>query len=203
MYTYVLRIWLPDRPGALGQVASRIGAVRGDVVGIDILERGGGSAIDELTITLPDDDLVDLLLDEVRQVDGVAVEDIRVIEGERPDVVVGALTVAVDIAAAGDDRQAVAVGRLRDLFEADWTAIWQAGAHTLVAQAGSVPDGEWLGAFLEGSSHLDATDEGAPSDLLWARIEGDRRRAVAVGRRSRPFHGRERQQIAVLARLLA
>ena len=28
---YVVRVWLPDRPGALGQVASRIGAVRGDV----------------------------------------------------------------------------------------------------------------------------------------------------------------------------
>ena len=28
----VVRLWLPDRPGALGQVASRIGAVRGDQV---------------------------------------------------------------------------------------------------------------------------------------------------------------------------
>ena len=42
METYVVRMWLPDRPGALGQVASRIGAVRGEIVGIDILERGGG-----------------------------------------------------------------------------------------------------------------------------------------------------------------
>ena len=49
MATYVVRLWLPDRPGALGQVASRIGAVHGDVVGIEILERGGGSAIDDLT----------------------------------------------------------------------------------------------------------------------------------------------------------
>lgn len=31
--TYVVRVWMPDRPGALGQVASRIGAVGGDVVG--------------------------------------------------------------------------------------------------------------------------------------------------------------------------
>ena len=35
-------------PSALGQVASRIGAVHGDVIGIEILERGGGSAIDDL-----------------------------------------------------------------------------------------------------------------------------------------------------------
>lgn len=36
--THLIRAWLPDRPGALGAVASRIGAVRGDVIGIDILE---------------------------------------------------------------------------------------------------------------------------------------------------------------------
>jgi len=36
--THVLvRVWLPDRPGALGLVASRIGAVDGDIVGIDVL----------------------------------------------------------------------------------------------------------------------------------------------------------------------
>ena len=45
METFVVRVWVPDRPGALGQVASRIGAVRGDVVGIDILERGAGRAV--------------------------------------------------------------------------------------------------------------------------------------------------------------
>ena len=39
---YVVRIRLPDRPGALGQVASRIGAVGGDIVAIDILERTEG-----------------------------------------------------------------------------------------------------------------------------------------------------------------
>ena len=50
METYVVRMWLPDRPGALGQVASRIGAVRGEIVGIDILERGAGRAIDELVV---------------------------------------------------------------------------------------------------------------------------------------------------------
>ena len=32
--TLVVRLWLPDRPGALGQVASRIGAVHGDVTAI-------------------------------------------------------------------------------------------------------------------------------------------------------------------------
>ena len=85
MHTVVVRVWLPDRPGALGQVASRIGAVRGDVLGIEILESGGGSAVDELVVALPDEQLVDLLVAEVSAVDGVAVEDVRPIEGDRAD----------------------------------------------------------------------------------------------------------------------
>ena len=75
--TFVVRVWVPDRPGALGAVASRIGAVRGDLVGIDILERGGGRAIDELTVELPSDELVPLLIEEMSQVDGIDVEDVR------------------------------------------------------------------------------------------------------------------------------
>src|ERR1700704_5004145 len=83
MTTFVVRVWLPDRPGALGAVASRIGAVRGDLVGIDILERGAGRVIDELVVELPeapdgnDAALLGLLIAEVSQVDGVDVEDVR------------------------------------------------------------------------------------------------------------------------------
>ena len=53
MESYVLRVWLPDRPGALGAVASRIGAVKGDVVGIEIFETGAGQAVDVLVVQLP------------------------------------------------------------------------------------------------------------------------------------------------------
>ncbi len=74
METYVIRLSLPDRPGALGAVAVRVGAVRGNVVGIAIVERHEGEAIDELVVELPSPDLVDLLVDEISQVDGVYVD---------------------------------------------------------------------------------------------------------------------------------
>src|SRR5438105_11830206 len=83
--TYVVRVWVPDRPGALGAVASRIGAVGGDLVGIDILERGAGLAIDELVVELPDEGLIGLLIAEMGEVDGVDVEELRPVEGELPD----------------------------------------------------------------------------------------------------------------------
>ena len=52
MAGYVVRISLPDRPGALGLVASRIGAVGGDIVAIHILERVDDNAIDEFVVEL-------------------------------------------------------------------------------------------------------------------------------------------------------
>src|SRR5690606_6483734 len=103
MATFVMRMWLPDRPGALGAVASRIGAVRGDVVGIDILERDGGQAVDELVVELPDgEDLVDLLISEVRQVDGVAVEEIRPVSDALHDPRLDCLEAAAQLVGATD-----------------------------------------------------------------------------------------------------
>ena len=77
MSGYVVRIALPDRPGALGLVASRIGAVSGDIVAINILERDGGNAVDEFVIELGGQHLVELLRSEIHEVDGVKVLDIR------------------------------------------------------------------------------------------------------------------------------
>src|SRR5204862_6538332 len=77
MPMFIVRVWVPDRPGALGAVASRIGAVGGDLVGIDILEQGGGLAIDELVVELPDENLISLLISEVSEVDAVDAEELR------------------------------------------------------------------------------------------------------------------------------
>jgi hypothetical protein len=85
MATFLIRLRLPDRPGALGAVASRIGAVGGDVVSIDILQRGGGEVVDEFGVVLLDDGLTDLLKAEILEVDGVSLEALRVVDGALPD----------------------------------------------------------------------------------------------------------------------
>ena len=76
MAGYVVRIELPDRPGALGLVASRIGAVGGDIVAINILDRDGGQAVDEFVIEIGGDHLIELLRNEIHEVDGVTVLEI-------------------------------------------------------------------------------------------------------------------------------
>ena len=77
MAGYIVRIALPDRPGALGLVASRIGAVGGDIVAINILERDDGNAVDEFVIEMGGHHLIELLQSEIHEVDGVTVLEIR------------------------------------------------------------------------------------------------------------------------------
>src|SRR5437764_2588706 len=149
--TFVLRVWLPDRPGALGAVASRIGAVRGDLVGIDILETGGGRAIDELAVALPEERLVPLLVHEVGQVDGVDVEEVRSVDGALPDPRLDALETAavlVEQTHVVDLLEVLTVEAQRD-FAADWAAVvaLQDGSATpdcrVLASTGEPPPPVW------------------------------------------------------------
>jgi hypothetical protein len=203
--TYVVRVWLPDRPGALGQVASRIGAVRGDVVGIDILERGGGQAVDELVVTVPDGSVIDLLAGEIAQVDGVAVEDIRRVSGDRPDPGLWGLEIAAELAEApASTRLDELCRQLTVLVEATWAVAFDAGERRALVERGDAPDTGWLAAFIHGSRHLSDDEQaaGAPGDLAWGRLEGTDI-VVAIGRAGRPIHTRERQQVTLLCRLTA
>jgi hypothetical protein len=72
----LVTVTLPDRPGALGAVASRIGALGADITDIDVGGRGRGTVHDTFHLDLPPSnvDMVDLLLGELREVDGVVVE---------------------------------------------------------------------------------------------------------------------------------
>jgi hypothetical protein len=201
MSTYVVRIWIPDRPGALGAVASRIGAVRGDLIGIDILERGAGLAIDELVVTLPDDSLVPLLVHEIGEVDGVAVEDLRpVAAGAIPDARLAALETAAYLAeqtSPVDVLAALVVHAAAD-FEAAWAAVVDEDAGSVHAAVGDVPPTTWITAFVAGSRTT--PDASGPDDIAWARLARSGL-DVVLGRPGRPVRQRERQQLSALARI--
>ncbi|MFN2506690.1 MAG: hypothetical protein ABR540_21170 [Acidimicrobiales bacterium] len=202
METFIVRVWLPDRPGALGAVASRIGAVRGDVVGIDILERGAGRAIDELAVALPDASLVALLVSEIGEVDGVDVEDVRpaaeLCDTPDPLDTAAALVEASSPSKLMDEL----VGRARRGFEADWAAAIDVDDGRLVLAEGNSPEQAWLAAFVAGSrsSAPVAAGDCGPDDAAWALL-GTSATAVVLGRKGRPFRARERHQLAALARI--
>lgn len=70
----IVTLQVPDRPGALGSVASRIGALGADITDVRVSSRRGGVAEDIFHIDLPEVDAVDtvgLLLAEIGHVDGV------------------------------------------------------------------------------------------------------------------------------------
>ncbi|HET9546601.1 MAG TPA: hypothetical protein VFO97_02140 [Desertimonas sp.] len=199
--TLVLRLWLPDRPGALGLVASRIGAVRGDVLAIDILERGGGQVIDELVVSVPAGTPQELLVAEVGAVDGVAVESVREAPGDRPDPAQALFELGAHVAEACADGHADPLAVLGNgiaaALEADWVVV--TGADGERFRHGRPPDPRWLEAFLDGSEHLPAGGNHGPADVLWARLP---RAAllIAAGRAARAAHERERVRLQVLAR---
>jgi hypothetical protein len=204
--TFVVRVWLPDRPGALGQVASRIGALRGDVVGIDILERGAGRAVDELFVALPDPEVLDLLITEIGQVDGVDVEDVRPLTSERHDPGLAALDLAASLVGAPDRASLLhrLVSEVAYEFDCDWAAAVTTSPPGLLEAVGDTPEVGWLAAFVEGSRHLghDHHDEVTehPDDLVWAGLTGTNA-VVTAGRKGRPFRWRERRQLVLLARI--
>ena len=210
MESYVLRVWLPDRPGALGAVASRIGAVKGDVVGIEILETGEGQAVDELVVQLPDATLVDLLVSEVRQVDGVQVEEVRSVGPEGHDPRRATLETAGELIAARDRTALLEVAR--DVAPRSLSAAWLAvvdleASKTLVAGE-RAPSESWLVAFVHGSSsavELQGSGRGADlggNDVIWSSMP-EVGLAVVAGRNKIAWRTRERHELDALARIVA
>jgi len=201
--TFIVRMWVPDRPGALGAVASRIGAVRGDVVGIEILERGAGRAVDELVVQLPDASLLGLLINEITEVDGVDVEDVRP-SPDLPDARLDALDSAAVLVGAVSTAELLRglVVCAHRVFESDWAAAVHVEDRLLVAAEGSPPPPAWLAAFVAGSrsSARVAAGDCGPDDAAWSVLEGTAL-AVVLGRRGRPFRARERRQLSSLARI--
>ena len=200
-----MRLWLPDRPGALGQVASRIGAVRGEIVGIDILERGGGRAIDELAVQIPDPDLVDLLISEIRAVDGVAVEEIRPVDGLNHDPRADALETAAILVGARGRAELLesVVTHGRRVLGGAWAAVVGIDDDELLAVDGAAPPAAWLAAFVAGSrasATMAVSGERGPDDVVWAPLPATAL-ALVVGRVGSGFRARERRQVAALARI--
>jgi len=198
----VLRIWLPDRPGALGHVASRIGALGADIVGVDVLERSEYVAVDEFDVVLPRSDLVDLLVREIEEVDGVSVEEWRIVE-RFPDPRLDALVSVESVIAANGIGELAAhlVDSVRSEFAADWAALLQ--RDSLLGSSGAgLPGVSVLRALATGTAASPAVASGAagPDDLAVAPLAA-LDAWLLVGRDGHPFRLRERQQLLALARI--
>ena len=75
--SFLLRVVLPDKPGSLGAVATALGDAGADILGVDVVERAEGHAVDDLAVELPAGRPPDVLITAAESVPGVEVESVR------------------------------------------------------------------------------------------------------------------------------
>ncbi|GLW06617.1 amino acid-binding protein [Microtetraspora sp. NBRC 13810] len=120
-----VRVSLPDRPGALGQVARSLGTLGADIHQVTVLEREAGRAVDDFTVSWPGTPGVDEVRDRLSAVPGVHVEGAwptRDVPGSAPDY-----DLLRHVAADPGRAFATLVDAVPDLVGADWAAVVATG----------------------------------------------------------------------------
>ena len=206
-----VRIWLRDAPGVLGAVAAEIGAVHGNVVGLEVLERDAGVAIDELVVELPDDpSAMDALSRAVRNVPGAGVEEVTELgargerEGEAPDRENDVLAAATTILAGPTPEAALEAltHALISLFSLSWLALMDDTLEQFVETHGDLPTVEWVVAFAEGSrSGDDPAYDTTGSGVFIEPVPGSG--LTVCGGRTTSLRRRERHEITMLVMVAA
>jgi len=212
--SYLLRVVVPDQPGMLGAVATALGRAGGDIISVDIVERGRGIAVDDLVVDLPAGRLPDGLVTAALSVSGVTVESIRPYVGGPLDTH-RELEVIEAMAERPDEAMASLVGALPRIFRAGWAVVLGRAGDGYHVQAGSsaapVLDGVPLPWLPLAKAHvLDPEDEWVPTSWrhlgteLAAAPLGEPERAVLLGRPGGPaFRAGEVMRLAHLTGVAA
>jgi hypothetical protein len=173
--SFLIRVVLPDRPGALGAVASALGHAGADILSVDIVERSGGQATDDLVVELPPGRLADSLVSAAISVPDVRVESIRpyagVIDPFRE------LELLEQLAVSGGDAPTVLAEGICRLFRAGWALILQApqtegmpsvvlGRSAAAPELSTLPTPWWPPSP---ARSVEPDDSWAPSD--WAKLD--------------------------------
>jgi hypothetical protein len=143
--SYLLRIVLPDRPGALGAVATALGHVGADILSLDVIQRGPGHAVDDLVVEVPPGKLADSLVSAAVTVEGVQVESIRPYAGQIDPH--RELELLDNLAAEPQQSLPVLADGVARIFRAGWAMVLAApvdGRAAVLAKSNSAPDVDCL-----------------------------------------------------------
>jgi hypothetical protein len=202
MARVALRVWLPDTPGVLGQVASAIGRVAGNVISLEVLERDGGVAVDELVVELAQPDDIDEMCAEVRLIAGVGIEEARALHDGAEDRPMAVLRAAASLVESAGPHTVLGdlVDLATDIFEAEWVALVDMAHEDVRESRGTIPPAAWLVAFAGGAHFGDVGGATSGSGVLAGAL---RRSALVlcVGR-SVAFRDRERHEVEMLTRIV-
>lgn len=170
--SHLLRLVLPDRPGALGAVATALGEAGADILSVDVIERSHGHAVDDLVLELPVGKLADSLITAAGSVPGVRVESIRPYAGTMDPH--RELEVLDRLAAQPENSLQVLTDGVTRIFRAGWSVVLQAprdGVASVVAASAAAPE---LGSLTvpwwppRPARLLDAEESWAPRD--WSGV---------------------------------
>lgn len=200
MERFLLRLWLHDTPGALGAVATRIGAAGGNVTALEVLERDGGVAVDELVLELPEGVLTEVST-ALGRLAGVGIEEVRPLRPEAEERGLRVMRAAVAVleapspAAALDTLMAAA----RDLFDLSWVVLADPRRPVYAARLGEPPAPEWFAAFASAAGALADGVDTTGSGVLGVALPST---GLTLGAgRALAFRQRERRELELLARV--
>lgn len=169
---FLLRVRLPDRPGALGAVATALGTVDADILSVDVIERGEAHATDDFVVELPAGRLADTLVSAAATVPDVVVESIRPFI-EQPDPH-RELALLDQLGRDGATLDTLAAG-VTDIVRASWALVLAepvSGQSAVIASGGAAPEIESLPVPWwppRPSRPLDPDTSWAPPD--WGRLD--------------------------------
>jgi hypothetical protein len=211
--SFLIRVQLPDSPGTLGAVATALGAIGADILSVDVVERLGGVAIDDLVVELPSGRLPDVLITAAESVEGVEVDAVRpyagVLDTHRE------LELVEEVAAEPNDGLEIFTKGVPKIIRAGWALVVSSdaeGAHR-VAASGAAPtvqtlDLPWMP--LARATILDGEESWVPETWrelgteLAATPLGKPDRVLLVGRPGGPmFRAAEVARLAHLAGIVA
>ncbi|MEJ3743658.1 amino acid-binding protein [Actinomycetes bacterium KLBMP 9797] len=169
-----VRVTLPDRPGALGQVARTLGVAGADIVQVVVLERLGGRAVDDFTVVWPGAARVERLQAGLAAIPGVHVEGVWRAIGAPVSGGHDAELLA-QVAANPVDGLATLVDAVPGLLAADWAAAAVVPADWAARSGARGPEGASTG----GEPAVAYASWRAPSPLRLPEVTPLRARPLA------------------------
>ncbi|MCF3937877.1 MULTISPECIES: amino acid-binding protein [Gordonia] len=189
--SYLLRVYLEDRPGSLGLLAVQLGSVGADILSLEVVERGEGYAVDDLVVDIAPGSLPDGLITAAEKLKGVRVDSIRpyagVLDTHRE------LELVDQVATTDDHKLQVLVDNAPRVLRVSWAMVITSASNGVLQLFGSsgAPEtpltrADWLP--IDRAAQLDSTADWVPEawqDMdtrLAAAPLGDGARAVLLGR---------------------